>query len=135
LMGSGPRCVLIWSDDTAEAQRVAGALAPLRLPERAGVACCDNAEEMMAAVLDDRADVLIADLGSGSQRTVTALRNVKRVRPRLPMIVLTSVFDERFRTEVLPLGIHCYLLRDFETDELFESVRSAFKACSSARTT
>lgn len=87
----------------------------------------------MAAVLDDRVDVLIADMAGASARQATALRNVKRVRPRLPVVVLASVFDDRLRSEVLPLGIHCHLLRDFESPELAEAVRSALRHAASAR--
>lgn len=130
--GSSPR-VLVWSADTAVSQRAVQALRALSAGERAAVESSESAEDVMAAVLDDRVDVLIADMAGASARQATALRNVKRVRPRLPVVVLASVFDDRLRSEVLPLGIHCHLLRDFESPELAEAVRSALRHAALAR--
>jgi DNA-binding NarL/FixJ family response regulator len=93
----------------------------------------ENPEQVMSEVLDDRTDLLICDLEHSFRHDVTALRNCRRVRPRLPLIILTSTFDEAFRTEVLPIGIHYYMTRDFEPTELLESVRSALGIVKQAR--
>lgn len=130
---AGPRHVLIWTSDSALAEAVTRALAPLANRGEAVVETAAVAEEIMAAVLDDRVDVLVADLGACAGRPVTALRNCKRVRPRLPVVVLASVFDETFSGQVLPLGIHCHHLREFEAEEMLQSVRSALRLPSTAQ--
>jgi DNA-binding NarL/FixJ family response regulator len=116
---------VIWSTDPDCGRAVTGVLA--RLDEIADVSIQwrDDPEEVLAEVLDDRADLLVWDLGEVPSRAVTALRNCKRVRPRLPVIVLTSTFDDQFRKKVLPLGVHYYLSREFDPGELLESARSA----------
>ncbi len=129
-MGSHGHRILLWSADAACAESVTEALRPLTDPDGGGIHWLESPEEVMAEILDNGADLLIADLGDVSSRAVVSLRNCKRVRPRLPVIVLTSTFEDQFRTEVLPLGIHYYLSRAFEAEELAESARSALKLAS-----
>lgn len=128
-MPTAPRARIgVWSGEPAVISRVSSQLRPLGV----SIEGLESSEEVMAGVLDDRIDVLIADLGAVSPRRVAALRNLKRVRPRLPVIVLAAVFDERFRQEVMPLGVYCHLLPDGEEEELLQAARSALTLASRA---
>lgn len=117
--------ILVWAGQPDRVQRIEAALAGLVRGGAAEFRHQAAPEAVLSAVLDDQADLLIADLDEVAEREVLTLRSCRRARPRLPLIVITSVFGERFRSGVLPLGVHFYLAADFVSAELDESVRSA----------
>lgn len=120
--------VLIWSEDRRHASQIVETLERSLSLDPGQITVCTNGEEAMAILLDRGADVLLCDLGEEQRRAAAALANCKRLRPRLPIVALTADFGEVFRSKVLPLGLHYYLSRDFEENELIESVRSAIAA-------
>lgn len=121
------RRILIWTQSEDRASKARAALADLL--EMSLVECSEEerSEEVMAAVLGDRADLLVADLGDVPHCAVVTLQNVKRVRPKMPVITISSEFNEQFREGVLPLGIHFFLSADYPGEELCESVKSGLK--------
>ena len=123
-MASQPQ-ILIWAGDAQRAQRIRVALGELL--ESESIVCHHRQapEDVIATVLDNSADLLIADLGEVGACGVTTLRSCRRVCPRLRLITIATTFNEHFRRGVLPLGVHFYLATDFVEEELQESVRSA----------
>jgi DNA-binding NarL/FixJ family response regulator len=123
-MASQPQ-ILIWAGDAQRARRIEEALGELL--ESGSVICHHRQapEDVIAAVLDNRSDLMIADLGEVGPCGVTTLQSCRRVCPRLRLITIAATFNEHFRSGVLSLGVHFYLATDFVEEELQESVRSA----------
>lgn len=78
----------------------------------------DRASEVLLEVLDVKLDLLILDIDLSGMSGLDFIRIIKKMRPKLPLIVISS--DNSFETgkEVAKLGIELYLLKPIETDKL-----------------
>ena len=51
----------------------------------------------------------------------------RRLRPDMPVIMLTAYSCEKTKQEAKELGAYAYLRKPFETDELLDTVSGALK--------
>lgn len=71
-------------------------------------------QELDAAVLDVRMPVLDG---------VSAVREIKRLCPKLPVMMLTTYDDDRYVQESLEAGAAAYLLKDIPAEQLASAIR------------
>jgi two-component system, OmpR family, response regulator len=81
----------------------------------------------LAALRDNRYDLLLLDLGLGSIDGVDVLRSVRQKDETLPVMVLTARHEVEARVDVLDLGADDYLVKPFDVKELLARMRAVVR--------
>ncbi|MBI2069606.1 MAG: hypothetical protein HYT79_03310 [Elusimicrobia bacterium] len=85
----------------------------------------DTVEETELALLEKNIDVLIYDLKAILDFSLAAYGVIKKMRPRLPVIAITSAEAPQQDRKILEMGIFYLLHRPFAMDTLKQLVISA----------
>lgn len=81
----------------------------------------------LAALRDNRYDMLLLDLGLGAMDGVEVLRAVRRKDDALPVMVITARHQVEDRVDVLDLGADDYLVKPFDVKELLARMRAVVR--------
>ena len=73
-------------------------------------------------------DLLIADLSMPGMDGLTLIRQVRRVRSDLPIIIITGFSSESSAIEAVNLGVTSYLLKPFGVPDVLAAARKALGA-------
>ncbi len=73
-------------------------------------------------------DLMIADLSMPGMDGLTLIRQVKRVRSELPVIIITGFSTESSAIEAVNLGVASYLLKPFGGPDVLAAARKALGA-------
>jgi two-component system KDP operon response regulator KdpE len=87
---------------------------------------CANAEDGLVAVADDRADVVLLDLGLPDLDGVEALRRM-RAFSDVPVVVLTARDRQQDKVDALDAGADDYVTKPFDVEELLARVRAVLR--------
>ncbi len=82
-----------------------------------------NEQELLDGVAAVKPDVLITDLSMPGRGTLSIIADVKRLFPKLPVLVLTMHPEERFAVRALRSGVSGYLTKDTAPEEIVRAVR------------
>jgi len=83
----------------------------------------EDTAETLRVVLKDPWDVLILDLSFGEGSGLDVLKEVKRVRPKLPVLVLSMHPEEQFAVRALKSGAAGYMTKRAASSDLIAAVR------------
>ena len=72
-------------------------------------------------------DLVVSDMRMSPVNGMEVLAVARRLRPDMPVIMLTAYSCEKTKQEVKELGVYAYLRKPFETDELLDTVSGALK--------
>jgi DNA-binding NtrC family response regulator len=72
-------------------------------------------------------DLLIADLRMPGMDGLTLIRQVKRIRAELPVIIITGFSTESSAIEAVNLGVAGYLRKPFRVPEVLEAAKKALR--------
>ncbi len=86
----------------------------------------DKAANAVLSLLDRRVDVIVVDSDIKDLSGLAMVRIAKRLKPRVPVIVLTSGAPIETGQQILAEGIHYYLFKPCEPGRLKEVLVSAF---------
>ena len=70
-------------------------------------------------------DLLIADLNMPGMDGLTLIRQVRRVRSELPIIIITGFSSESSAIDAVNLGVASYLLKPFGVPDVLAAARKA----------
>jgi DNA-binding NarL/FixJ family response regulator len=92
------------------------------------VARASDAEAIVPAVLDNEPDLLITDIRMPPTMTddgIRAAQEVRRLLPRLPIVLLSQHVETRMSTELVARGGFGYLLKDrvLDLDDFDDALR------------
>ncbi len=73
-------------------------------------------------------DLLIADLNMPEVDGLTLIREVRRIRSELPVIIITGFSSESSAIEAVNLGVGSYLLKPFGVPDVLAAARKALGA-------
>lgn len=82
-----------------------------------------NAEETVSAVREHDWDLVILDMSMPGTSGLTTLRDLKQLRPRLPILFLSIHPEEQYAARVLRAGAAGYLTKDSAPNQLVDAVR------------
>jgi two-component system invasion response regulator UvrY len=82
----------------------------------------ENAQEVLAKIQDYGWDLVILDLSMPGRSGVDLLGDLKRARPKLPVLVLSMHPEDQYGKRVLRAGASGYMNKDSAPDELIKAV-------------
>jgi two-component system, NarL family, invasion response regulator UvrY len=86
-----------------------------------------TAAEALALLTAERWDLLVLDINLPGRSGLEVLEDVRRLWPRLPVLVLSAYPEEEFAVRCLRLGASGYLTKSSAADELVAAVRKALE--------
>jgi len=93
-----------------------------------------TAEEGLVLVADDRADVVLLDLGLPDLDGIEALRRL-RAFSAIPVVVLTARDRQQDKIEALDAGADDYVTKPFDVEEVLARVRAVLRRVPQASST
>ena len=81
--------------------------------------------EVLALAKKLNPDIILLDIAMPQMDGVEAARKLKKILPRIRIIVLTSYSDDQFLFEFLKLGVSGFVLKDSASQELIYSIRKS----------
>ncbi|MEO6405645.1 MAG: response regulator transcription factor [Ferruginibacter sp.] len=82
-----------------------------------------DAEDMIKKIIQAEWDVVISDLSMPGRSGLEALQQIKQIRPKLPVLILSIHPEEQYALRVLKAGAAGYLSKDLAPDELVNAVQ------------
>jgi DNA-binding NarL/FixJ family response regulator len=82
-----------------------------------------NAQEVLRQVQQERWDLLILDITMPGRDGLDALRDLKQMRPKLPVLVLSVHPEDQYGKRVLRAGASGYMNKESAPEELIKAVR------------
>lgn len=87
------------------------------------VSTAENGRAAVAACREHSIDVAILDIRMPGVDGISAARLIREGHPQIRIIMLTTFSDDTLVREALDAGVHGFLLKDTNPDQLCESVR------------
>jgi DNA-binding NarL/FixJ family response regulator len=82
-----------------------------------------NAEEMMDRLRKFAWDIVILDVGMPGKSGLDAIKDLKQVCPKLPVLVLSAYPEDQLARRMLKAGAAGYLTKDSAPNELVHALR------------
>ena len=83
----------------------------------------ENAQQTLAQVQGHDWDLVILDVSMPGRSGIDVLEDLKRLRPKLPVLVLSMHPEDQYAKRVLRAGAAGYLNKDSAPEELLKAVR------------
>ena len=95
-----------------------------------GIFEADSAEKAYEIVKNNKIDVIIMDLGLPEIDGITAIQEIKSIRPDIKFVVLTSHNDKKDVLNSLKAGAQAYCSKEIKLPRLIEVVNSVLEGAS-----
>lgn len=82
-----------------------------------------NATEALARVWKDKWDVVVLDITMPGRSGLEVLKEIKRSRPQLPVLILSMHPEDQFAVRLLKAGAAGYLTKESAGEELVGAIR------------
>lgn len=84
----------------------------------------DDAESAVKKVIVKKPDVVICDLNMPGRNGIDALKQIKQICPRLPVLIMSMYPEDQYALRVLKAGASGYLNKESIHNELIRSVQT-----------
>ncbi len=91
--------------------------------KRAAFGEAKNAQEALDLVWKDNWDIVVLDITMPGRSGLEVLREIKKSKPRLPVLVLSMHPENQFAVRVLKRGAAGYMTKESAAEELVGAVR------------
>ena len=95
-------------------------------PDIETVGEAENAAEVMRQISENSWDVLVLDISMPGRSGLDVLSEMKKIRPKLPVLILSMHPEDQFGVRVLRAGAAGYLTKDTVSAELVIAIRRVF---------
>jgi len=82
-----------------------------------------NATEALASVWKEKWDVVVLDITMPGRSGLEVLKEIKRSRPKLPVLILSMHPEDQFAVRLLKAGAAGYLTKESAGDELVGAIK------------
>lgn len=89
------------------------------------VAEADSGEEALDRLRTEAIDAILCDIHMPGMGGYECLRRACQAHPRLGLVALTAEADVTLARQVLDCGVHAYVTKDADPDELISAIRKA----------
>jgi DNA-binding NarL/FixJ family response regulator len=86
-----------------------------------------NAQETLDLVREQDWDLAVLDISMPGRNGLEALKQLKRMRPKLPVLILTTYSEEQYAIRVLKAGAAGYMTKESAPERLIEAIRKVTK--------
>jgi DNA-binding NarL/FixJ family response regulator len=86
-----------------------------------------NGAEVFDLIRREPWDVLVLDVGMPGRSGIETLREVKRERPDLPVLILSIYPEDQYAVRAIKAGASGYLTKDSAPDELVKAIRKVLR--------
>ncbi len=86
---------------------------------------CDEAQngrEVLDKIIEENWDAVVLDISMPGMTGIEILKEIKKIKPKLPVLVLTVHSEEQFGLRALKAGASGYLTKDSAPDELINAI-------------
>src|SRR3984885_4059895 len=100
------------------------------LDEQPGVIFCGEAgtpDEALRRVLEDDWDAVVLDLSFAGKSGLEVLKELRQIRPRLPVLVLTMHSEEQYARRAFKAGAAGFITKDSPRAELFKAIHKVME--------
>lgn len=87
------------------------------------VAVCNSAREVLVELESKSVDVLITDMNMPGMDGIALIQKLKKANSQIKVIVLSMYDDEDIFRKCLKEGVHAYVLKNADPDELVYTIR------------
>ena len=110
------------ADDHAILRR---GLEEILVRELEGAVCgeAENAQQVFAQVQNHSWDLVILDLSMPGRSGLDVLRDLKRTRPKVPVLMLSMHPEDQYGKRVLKAGASGYMNKESAPEELIKAIR------------
>jgi two-component system invasion response regulator UvrY len=110
------------SDDHAVVRR---GLKEILMRELPGAVCgeAERAEQVLGQVQSQKWDLVILDVTMPGRSGIDVLGDLKRMHPKLPVLVLSMHPEDQYGKRLLKAGASGYMNKDVAPDELIKAIR------------
>lgn len=81
-----------------------------------------NAQEALNLVREQDWDVVVLDLSLGSRNGLDVLKELKQIRPKLPVLILSMHSEQQFARRAFKAGAAGYITKDSSRAELMRAI-------------
>jgi two-component system invasion response regulator UvrY len=85
-----------------------------------------NAQEALDLVSNKKCDVLVLDIEMPGRSGLDVLKELRKRRPKLPVLILSIHPEEQFAVRVLRAGAVGYLSKESAPEELVKAIRTVY---------
>jgi DNA-binding NarL/FixJ family response regulator len=82
-----------------------------------------NSQEILKLVREQDWDIAVLDISMPGRNGLEALKELKQVRPKLPVLILTTHSEEQYAMRVLKAGAAGYMTKESAPERLIEAIR------------
>jgi two-component system invasion response regulator UvrY len=82
-----------------------------------------NAQEALQCVLKEKWDVAVLDITMPGRNGLEVLREIRRLRPKLPVLILSMHPEDQFAVRLLKTGAAGYLTKESAGEELVGAIK------------
>jgi two-component system, NarL family, invasion response regulator UvrY len=86
-----------------------------------------TAAEALTLARDEDWDVVVLDLSLGARSGLEVLKELKQIRPRLPVLILSMHSEEQYARRAFKGGAGGYLTKDSPRAELLKAIKKVIK--------
>ncbi|MFP7474208.1 response regulator transcription factor [Niallia taxi] len=86
-----------------------------------------NGKEAITLTERLKPDVILMDLYMPVMNGLEAIKEIKRVEPKIPIVILTTYNEDKLMAEGIKAGAQGYLLKDTSLENLFQTMDSVIQ--------
>ena len=83
----------------------------------------ENGQVVLDMILKDKWNVVILDISMPGLSGLDILKEIKKIKPKLPVLVLTMYSEDQFAIRSIKAGASGYLTKDSAPDELIKAIK------------
>lgn len=91
--------------------------------------CCEakNSDEVLESIREKKIDIIILDINMPGKSGLDVLKDVKLIKPELPVLILSINPEDQFARRCLRAGAAGYMNKDIEPEEFILAIRKIAK--------
>jgi two-component system invasion response regulator UvrY len=86
-----------------------------------------NTQETLHLVREQDWDIAVLDISMPGRNGIEALKELKQMRPKLPVLILTTHSEEQYAVRVLKAGAAGYMTKESAPECLIDAIRKVTK--------
>ncbi len=95
-------------------------------PDITVVGEANNSQELLKQIANQSCDVVVMDITMPGRDGLETLKELRRERPKLPVLILSIHPEDQFGLRVLKAGAAGYMTKETAPDELVKAIRKVF---------